>query len=68
MSTDWHAVGERTLAQLPNHEYDVFVDWLCNDADLARIYETSQGVEALRLWETSPVRSRHNEMRLPEGF
>ena len=66
--TDWNAVANRTVAQIPESERSAFINWISDDIAILRIYEDTFGEGAIPLWATSLTRKQIMDQRLPEGF
>ena len=65
---DWDAVGRQTLAQIPESERNVFVNWISDDPTILKLYEDTLGEDVVPLWFVSVARLETNGLRLPEGF
>ena len=65
---DWDAVGRQTLAQIPESERNVFVNWISDDPTILKLYEDTLGEGVVPLWFVSLARTQMKDQQLPEGF
>ena len=66
--TDWNAVANRTVAQIPESERSAFINWISDNPEILRVYEDTLGEGVVPLWSESSTRKQIHDQQLPEGF